>query len=442
MTTFGNTGTAGTVSNQWGNNKVGSRFTLTENALVSSITAELRDYAEVGQTDAVRYGVYDASENLKGSTNQGNTPAARAAVQLNFATSLSLPAGEYHLKAIFNARTEFWRDTGSTSQYESNADTYSDGFADPMGEPAETQDWSMEIYATYTPSGGLSQTITDTVTISDGTPKIEVLLIIEEFLDFVDSHVKNPSKSVVEYINVYAQEFASLLGALSATVTDILNVSDAGIRKEIHIIIIDVATVASSTSAQILEVLSQIITDIITFMDSMLKNPSKHVSDNINFVDSQVKNALKQIVDALSMASSTVQQLLGALSQTITDIITISDAKTSKLLKLVSDALNVADSLSAQLLGNVLSQIVEDALNVASEIKAAFTKNFTDNLTLSAEARTKLSKVYADAITLATSTTAWLPEAFAGIYVTLTLKKRNLELVLKKIKIALRLVKA
>lgn len=155
--TFGNTSTGGSSSNVYADNKVGANFTLSENAELTSITAQIRDYAESGQANAVRYGVYNSSGDLEGSTNVGNTPAAWAAVTLDFASPLSLNAGEYWLMEIFGARTEFRYDAGGINQYFTNGDTFSDGFADPMGS-GSNQNWALEIYATYTPVGAEDST--------------------------------------------------------------------------------------------------------------------------------------------------------------------------------------------------------------------------------------------------------------------------------------------
>lgn len=134
--------------------KVGCNFTLSENGDVTALTAYLKEYDGVGQTNGTVFGIYDSSNNLEGQTEYGDIPAAASWVTLDFASPISLTAGDYWLTVLVDVRTEIHYDAGDAGQTKGDyPDDFTDGLSDPFGGAEWTDSFEVSIYANYTTGG-------------------------------------------------------------------------------------------------------------------------------------------------------------------------------------------------------------------------------------------------------------------------------------------------
>ena len=279
----------------------------------------------------------------------------------------------------------------------------------------------------YVGTEGLSQSVTDTLTISDSGVKKGFVTILTEPIAFADAQRQNFSKKLSDALTIASETAQSLLGALSAT-----------------------------------------ITDIITFVDAQKKNFTKRITDAITTADAQTKNFSKRISDAVTVASETIHNLLGALSATITDIITFVDAQKKNFTKRITDAITTADAQTKNFskrvsdaltvasdaigsLGGGLSQIVTDTITFVDSIIKNFVKVKTESLSLSSSTPTVFSKHLTESITivenrifnfikrltdtLGITGTALIGGAFEGAKIMLTIMRRKISQVLKRRKI-------
>ena len=159
MATFGKTAIGGTTAVIGLDAKRVAKFTLAEACSVSKLSVYVSgDGSGVG--DQVMKGIiYDddgaagAPGTLLGTSNEVTVTDGQAAgwVDLTFASPIALTAGDYHLGLITGANTNTikYRYDTVVGIGSNNADTYSDGPANPFGTPT-SGDREMSIYATYT----------------------------------------------------------------------------------------------------------------------------------------------------------------------------------------------------------------------------------------------------------------------------------------------------
>lgn len=154
MATFGNTGIGGYTGTYGGDTKHATKFTLTENADVSKITAYIRDAALVGGVSC-KCAIYaddggspSRPSALKAVSSVSYAPADYAWV--DFAITVSLTPGVYWLTLKPDTNLHSKYDAGSTDQFVDKGEAY-DGFSDPFGTVDWNADREYSIYATYTP---------------------------------------------------------------------------------------------------------------------------------------------------------------------------------------------------------------------------------------------------------------------------------------------------
>ena len=156
MATFGNTSTATTSDNNIDDFKNGSRYTLSEDASISKLTAYLDNTG--GVACHLRGVIYSdkagpAPYQLLGTTNEVSIAAGASVawVDMSFASSVVLSAGSYWLfvHISLDADDTFaFRCDKTTGVGGYGADTYSNG-ADAEFGSYTSQGWNYCIYATY-----------------------------------------------------------------------------------------------------------------------------------------------------------------------------------------------------------------------------------------------------------------------------------------------------
>lgn len=168
MATFGNTTTQTTYDNNIDDYKNGSRYTLSEGASISKLTAYLDNTG--GAACHVKGLIYAESGSNTPSALLGTTGevsigagASVAWVDMTFSSPIVLVAGSYwlfvHLAADGDDTFAFRCDkTTGVGGY--GADTYSDGPANPFGSYS-SQAWNYCIYATYEPVSVFGKTDLD-----------------------------------------------------------------------------------------------------------------------------------------------------------------------------------------------------------------------------------------------------------------------------------------
>ncbi|KKM61227.1 hypothetical protein LCGC14_1533830, partial [marine sediment metagenome] len=152
--TFGYESVGGTRFRINANNKQGSKFTLTENGLITKVTI----WGKLRKGGNIRIGIYSdnngAPDILKGS-EEFIMPDLMQWHEYTLTTPISLTAGDWWLVASGDDRLEMYGDTGSTDQRAYNSDTYSDGLADPFDPPLPSYSGHrLSIFATYNKTGG------------------------------------------------------------------------------------------------------------------------------------------------------------------------------------------------------------------------------------------------------------------------------------------------
>jgi hypothetical protein len=133
-------------------NKRGSKFTLSEKGYVTSLTFYGKTGGGAKSPFVVKGTIYSDSSGapnaLLGTTQEITISRTLQWWTANFAPSISLSAGDYWLVLHNGTKVDGYYDTGATNQTAKNADTYSDGPADPFGTPTYTSR-VFSIYANY-----------------------------------------------------------------------------------------------------------------------------------------------------------------------------------------------------------------------------------------------------------------------------------------------------
>lgn len=156
MATFGKITDGASTQSYTSNRKLVSLFTLSEDAILTSLTARLRTN-NTTQTRSWRGVIYSdsagAPDALLYVTDDGTfLSTSVAAYTRNFAGE-SLPAGNYWVGVQHDANATtsvlLYRDNTAASGV-SNNDTFSDGAATPFGATASNSG-PFDVYVTYTP---------------------------------------------------------------------------------------------------------------------------------------------------------------------------------------------------------------------------------------------------------------------------------------------------
>lgn len=148
--TFGNTNIG--ASSGSSANKIGSRYTITENGNVSSIT----QYVNQDGSNTVACAIFTNNgstlPDVKVAEDSGNTTGAGAAAWLtnNITASLTASTQYWLVGWASDSRTVFW-DAGATNQYISDGAVF-ETWADPWGGTGTRFARALSIYATYTTS--------------------------------------------------------------------------------------------------------------------------------------------------------------------------------------------------------------------------------------------------------------------------------------------------
>ncbi|KKL66447.1 hypothetical protein LCGC14_2144890, partial [marine sediment metagenome] len=145
--TLGYNSIGGTRRRINGNNKQGSKFTLSEAGTVTSISV----WAKLRNGGNVRVGIY-SDNNGAPDILQGSEEFIMAdSLQwwtYTLTTPISLGPGNWWIVAGGDNRLSMYADSGSSNQRAYNSDTYGDGFLNPFGGPTYTNE-RLSIYATY-----------------------------------------------------------------------------------------------------------------------------------------------------------------------------------------------------------------------------------------------------------------------------------------------------
>lgn len=159
MATFGKT-TIGTEETSTSSNYIfGCKFTLNENGQVTKISV----YCKALVAHNCQCNIYaDSAGNPTGSplgvSQEAEVGTSYAWVHFNYAVSLSLTAGVYHLFIGHQGSVGSWYvkyDAGSTDQLSMLSWTYG-VWPDPFAGGTKA-DYEMSIYATYTPAVAVSR---------------------------------------------------------------------------------------------------------------------------------------------------------------------------------------------------------------------------------------------------------------------------------------------
>jgi hypothetical protein len=156
MSTFGNTTVESTASTGWADYLLAGKFTLSETADVSKLTATVSNGANAMYVKGV---IYADSTGYPGA-RQGMTPAtaiasnqAKGAQDFTFSSAVRLNAGTYHLTLHTDDQGSgfsiYVATTGGNFTYISS--TYASGVPDPFPGSGSTNAWNVAIFATYTP---------------------------------------------------------------------------------------------------------------------------------------------------------------------------------------------------------------------------------------------------------------------------------------------------
>lgn len=151
--TFGNTNIG--ASSGSSANKIGSRYTITDNGNVSSIT----QYVNQDGSNTVACAIFTNNgstlPDVKVAEDSGNTTGTGAAAWLtnNITASLTASTQYWLVGWASDSRTIYW-DAGSANQYITDGGTF-ETWADPWGGTGTRFARALSIYATYTvPSTG------------------------------------------------------------------------------------------------------------------------------------------------------------------------------------------------------------------------------------------------------------------------------------------------
>jgi len=195
----------------------------------------------------------------------------------------------------------------------------------------------------YIGEEGLSQTVTETLTIADSLSKKFTKSLFDSF-------------SIGE---VSPKNFIKIT-------TETISVSDS-LTKKLTKKLSDAITVVTSETGQLLGALSQTVTETITIVDHTAKNFVKKISESLTASDSQVKNFTKSLTEAISISDVTKHTLTKILS----DAISIADSHIKKLTKKLTEALEITASTS-QTLTTAFNGVVISLKFLKRKIKQVF----------------------------------------------------------------------
>ncbi len=146
VTTFGNTN-IGSNGGGTANRIFGSKFKLTQSAIVSKITSYLSTYVGSYASAAIYSDSGGLPNELLAKTNSINLPYSFEWV--DFSLNSFLSPGDYWL--IIKCNSCYYKyDSGGSNQWAATW-WYDEGFPSQFGYVDHQEDWNMTIYATYTP---------------------------------------------------------------------------------------------------------------------------------------------------------------------------------------------------------------------------------------------------------------------------------------------------
>jgi RHS repeat-associated protein len=157
-TTIGKITTGASNNKLAANFKSGNKVTLTTQGRFTKISADLDGNGTGSGSQNVRALIYADSSGSPGALKATSVQVtivkgrARGWVDFTISPAVTLPAGDYWLVLHSGTNANITRRFGDTvtGAERNNADTYSDGAADPFGTPT-SGNWSWSTNATYTP---------------------------------------------------------------------------------------------------------------------------------------------------------------------------------------------------------------------------------------------------------------------------------------------------
>ncbi|KKN47284.1 hypothetical protein LCGC14_0664470, partial [marine sediment metagenome] len=194
--TFGYESVGGARRRINGNNKQGSKFTLTEAGTVTSISV----WGKLRNGGNVRVGIYSdyngAPDILQGSEEFIMADSLQWWMY-TLTTPISLGVGDWWIVAGGDNRLSMYADSGSPNQRAYNSDPYGDGFQNPFGAPSYTSE-QLSIYASY----DIASSPDSYEILTDIEWKVDDSVASMEYLNW--SYSTNASATVNFYVWNYA----------------------------------------------------------------------------------------------------------------------------------------------------------------------------------------------------------------------------------------------
>ncbi len=300
--------------------KWGSQFTAPENGTLTQIDVHIQpDVAN----QTIVCAVYsdsgsDAPNALLASITRTNIPTTKAWYSF---TGFNLPvtAGTKYWLALNVGNTYVFTYYNTTAGY--YARRQADGGdppppSDPFGSGTDYSNRRYSIYATYTPSGGTLQSVSDSLGLSDYVLRHKPAVAVADSVGAADALLRD--KSFVIADSVGASD--AVLGNKTLNITDLVALTET---------IKALKTLMITDQIQLEELLDVLKSGIL-----------KSVADSVGLADSVLLNKILDIADSIALldSASRPSRVLQAL-----DYVGLADgASVGKILR-VTDTINLAE---------------------------------------------------------------------------------------------------
>lgn len=179
--------------------------------------------------------------------------------------------------------------------------------------------------------------------------------------------------------------------------TDTITYTDTLVRTTVKALLETITYSDTLTKA-----VTKVLTDTITWSDSLLKTTLKSLTETITYTDSFFKQAVKVLTETITYTDSFIK----TTTKVLIDTITWSDTLLKKALKTFTETITYSDTLLKQI-GKVLTETItwSDVLTAIKSGGTLFTQTLTETITYSDTLVKSTIKVLSDSLTWTDSLT-------------------------------------
>lgn len=213
--------------------------------------------------------------------------------------------------------------------------------------------------------------------------------MLSEIVAIVDSAEQIATKVLNEAISIVG----SITHNISRAFSEIVNVGDV-ITKQIGRVVSEVIIVLDSVDLTI--IYDQILTEIISIVDSVKSVAQKLLQETVTIVDSLVRSLTRLLTETISVAGGLTKKPARIMS----DAISIIDSIDTLLViqKVFSEAVTIADSF-----GKTMNKFLSEAVSITDSVIKTMTRIFSEMVMIADSCTKTAVRVFQETVVIADS---------------------------------------